>query len=193
MKRASAALFAAFLVLVAMNMLPLRAAERISFVPWKVLEARAERADALFVLYWVPASPDEMRRSDLLTSRALAVYSSKCVAMRIVRVDDVERLAELGIEALPAAVLVAGSEAIGRAGGDGSVLRAVDVEALVRSGFDAREAEEQSALERGLALVRDGDAATAAELFERVALCRCAFPRLAKRAQRALNRIARAE
>ena len=189
MKRVSGASWAAFLLLIAVCALPLAAADRISFVPWKVLDAGSEAGDSMFVLYWVPASPDEMRRSDLVTSRVLAVYSAKCVAMRVVRIDDSERLAALKVDALPAVVLMAGSSEVERVGGDGAAIRTVDVEALVRGGFDTRQAAMRSALDRGFALARRGEGDRAAELFAQVAECRCAFPRLAKQAQRALTRL----
>src|SRR5688500_20242366 len=78
-----------------------------SLVPWKVVELGAPRETAPLTLYWIPASRDEIRRSDLLTSDDLTLYSSQCVAMRIVRLNDrelIERL-EVGDE-LPAVVLI---------------------------------------------------------------------------------------
>src|SRR5687768_9771012 len=59
----------------------------VSLVPWKVLE-RGEAVDAPLVLFWIPSSAGEMRRSPLLTSDELTRYSARCVAMRVVRFDD---------------------------------------------------------------------------------------------------------
>jgi hypothetical protein len=47
-----AASLAAFLLLIAFDARPPHAAERISFVPWKVLEAGSATAESMFVLYW---------------------------------------------------------------------------------------------------------------------------------------------
>src|SRR5215212_6296201 len=68
-----------------------------SMVPWKVIEPGAEPEQSPLVLFWVPTSRDELRRSDLLMSDELTLYSSQCVAMRIVRLDDHVVLGRLGI------------------------------------------------------------------------------------------------
>lgn len=182
-----AGVVAALLLLNASSALPLSAAERVSFVPWKVLDAGAAPAGSMFILYWIPSSPEEMRRSDLLTSRPLALYSARCVAMHVVRVDDEERLAALGARDLPAAILVSDGSEIARL--TGSALRAAEVEALVRSAFHAREAAAELDLQRGRELRRGGNEAGATELLTRVVACRCAFPRLAREAQRVLRRM----
>src|SRR5690349_3754713 len=78
----------------------------VSFVPWKVVEA-GETVDAPLVLYWIPSTAEELRRSRLITSDELMLFSARCVAMRIVRVDDEERLIALRSDVeLPRAVLV---------------------------------------------------------------------------------------
>src|ERR1700712_314012 len=54
------------------------------FVPWKVLAAGEEPARGALIVNWIPASRDDMRKSDLLTSRQLTMYSSQCVGMQLV-------------------------------------------------------------------------------------------------------------
>src|SRR6188474_300825 len=49
-------------------------------VPWKIWEARATPQKGL-VLYWFPASNDEVKKSPMHTSRVLTLMSSQCVAM----------------------------------------------------------------------------------------------------------------
>jgi thioredoxin-like negative regulator of GroEL len=179
---------AAVALLFVASALPLLAAGRI-FVPWKVLDAGDPATESMFVLYWVPSSPDEMRKSDLLTSRPLAIYSSRCVAMHVVRVDDGERVEALGVGKLPVVILVQDGGEVARVGGDGTIFRAGDVESMIDDVFAAREAAAQGDLDRGRELVKEGDQAQAAELFERVSNCRCAFPKLARQAEKALARI----
>src|SRR5213082_1384582 len=48
-------------------------------VPWK--PASAPPAGGL-VLYWFPASNNELRNSSLKESRTLSLYASQCVAMQ---------------------------------------------------------------------------------------------------------------
>src|SRR5215216_5176839 len=51
-------------------------------VPWKIWEARTAPQRGL-VLYWFPASNEELNKSSLRTSRILTLYSSQCVSMSI--------------------------------------------------------------------------------------------------------------
>src|SRR5690349_6456029 len=77
----------------------------VPLVPWKVLQP-GEVIPAPLTLFWIPASPEAMRRSSMLTSNNLTIFSSRCVAMRVVRFDDGARLAKLNVEEeLPVAVL----------------------------------------------------------------------------------------
>ena len=161
---------------------------RVWFVPWKVLEHGDVPPQALMTLYWVPSSADELRRSPLLTSRALAVYASRCVAMQVIRVDDTERLVSLqaGSE-LPVAFLVDGRGEVARV--PAGTFVTADVEMMVRDAFDRREFAAQDLLDRARRAVSDGDADGAATMYREVVKARCAFPRLAKEAQRALKKL----
>ena len=55
------------------------ASEQVYNVPWQVAENEAAPAEGL-VLYWFPASAEEVKISALRTSRTLALYSGQCVA-----------------------------------------------------------------------------------------------------------------
>ena len=177
---------AGVVALLLVAVVPLAAVERVWFVPWKVLDASAAPASGVFVLYWIPASPEDLKRSDLVTSRALAVYSARCVAMHVVRVDDTDRLNALVVTELPVAVLADGHRQLARLNGP---LRVGDVEAMVGAEFDAREVEANEMRDAARECLRNGDAAEAKRLFREVARQRCSFPRQAKAAARALRRL----
>src|ERR1041385_7935124 len=51
-------------------------------VPWKMWEARATPNKGL-VVYWFPASNNEVNKSSLRNSRLLSLYSAQCVAMTV--------------------------------------------------------------------------------------------------------------
>ena len=166
------------------------AGSQVSLVPWKVLEPGGEPVKAPLILFWVPTSPDEMRRSDLITSYRLTVYSSRCVGMQVVRSDDQAMLTKLSAARnVPVAVLMEGDREIARVTGNPSPLSAAAVEAMVRRAVDWREVALNKALDEAAAKARDGDRDTAIELYRQVALDACLFPRLAKTAQRALRRL----
>jgi hypothetical protein len=170
---------------------PLFAGQQVWFVPWKVLQPGVEAEPSLLAVYWIPSSPDELRRSDLLTSRALTNYSSRCVAMHVVRVDDVERIEQFHAATLPVVVLAEGGRELARRPAGDGLLRAIDVEAMVRMEFDARETAAGASLDEARRLVADGDTAAAIAIYQKVVQQRCAFPREAKAARRALRRLGR--
>lgn len=164
----------------------------VPLVPWKVLQP-GDVVDAPLVLFWIPSSPEAMRRSTMLTSEHLTSFSSRCVAMRVVRFDDGARLARLHVEEeLPMAVL---------ADKDGNVLGSVKqmngklsvlaVEALVRNVLDERESAAEKLLDEARRRAEDDDLDAALELYEVVVASRCVCPRQAKTAQKAMRKLAR--
>jgi hypothetical protein len=179
------------MVLVAL-MMSVRASgtDSVCFVPWKVLEPGTEPMKKAFVLFWIPSSPDEMRRSDLITSQRLTLYAGRCIGMHVVRADDNEMLTKLNVgKELPLAVLVEGEKEVARVLSDAGALSASAVESMVRDAFDVREASLNSMLDLAGHKASSGDNAGAIELYRQVASQQCAFPRLARTAQRALRRL----
>src|SRR6202007_1170262 len=51
----------------------------VSFVPWKVLVPGDTPASAPLSVFWVPASPDDFKHSEMLFSRPLTSFASQCV------------------------------------------------------------------------------------------------------------------
>ena len=163
---------------------------QVSFVPWKVLEPGARPLQTAFVLFWVPSSPDQMRHSELITSRRLTLYAGRCIGMQVVRADDSTMLSKLGAaESLPVAILMEGEKEIARVAAEAGVLTANAVEAMVRDAVDTREAALNSMLDQAGGKAAAGDSAAAIDLYRRVAAQGCVYPRLAKTAQRALRRL----
>ena len=164
----------------------------VSLVPWKVVEP-GESVDAPLVLFWIPASRDELRRSPLLTSHELTLYSSRCVAMRVVRSDDDVRLAKLSIEGeLPVAVLTdRAGHVIATVEGDRGALSVSEVEELVRHELETRTANADALLDEAQRRAGDGDVDSAQVLYREVWDARCLCPRQGKVAQKALRKLAR--
>lgn len=172
---------------------PLAAGEdRVSLVPWRVLDPAAA-VDAPLVLYWIPASADDLRRSPMVTSYDLTLFSSRCVAMRVVRLTDSARLTQLGVGSdLPMAVLADGEGRIlGRVEAEQGTLPVVEVEALVQEELDRREAAADALLDRARRFAAGDDEDAALELYEAVWEARCLCPRQARDAKRAMKKLAR--
>jgi hypothetical protein len=163
---------------------------QVCFVPWKVLEHGASPANKAFVLFWIPSSAEEMRHSELITSQRLTLYAGRCIGMNVVRTDDAELLAKLKAgDALPVALLVEGEKEIARVLSETGALSAAAVEKMVRDAFDTRETALNAMLDQATKKASAGDTGSAIDLLQRVAAQQCAFPRLARTAQRALRRL----
>jgi hypothetical protein len=177
--------FVATSLLLLAGALPLAGEEpHVSFVPWKVI-APGGTVDAPLTLFWVPATAEELRRSGLLTSDALTMFSARCVAMRIIRFDDVDRLDALEVDERPAAVLVdhdGNVVARAKAGETG------EVERIVREALESRERVADAQLDEA---DRMTDVESAEVVYRAVWEQRCVCPRQAKDAQRALKRLRR--
>jgi hypothetical protein len=182
---------AALIALVASGADALPAEERhLSLVPWKVLDP-GESVEAPLMLFWVPASGEDLRRSDLLISDELTVYASRCVAMRVVRPDDGERIVALRIESpLPVVVLAdAKGEVLGTIESAGGVISVASVEELVRDELEARAADADAHLDEARRRADDGELDAATEMYRSVWEQRCVCPRQGRAAQRALRRL----
>jgi hypothetical protein len=149
--------------------------------------------DAPLALFWIPASVEELRHSELLTSDDLTLFSSQCVAMRVVRRNDQARLASLAEDApLPVAVLVdRGGHIVGRVESEDGALSVTEVETLVRAELDRRAAETESTLDRARKRAEAHDVEAAASLYRAVWEERCLCPRQGREAKKALKKLGR--
>jgi hypothetical protein len=167
------------------------AASDAAFVPWKIHRASEGLPASPLVLYWVPASADDFRHSDLLTSRALASYAAQCVALEVVTSDDAAMLAKLAIDGpLPVAVLVdAWGVIVGRVAGTKSSLRAADVEKMMRDAMRTREESLNADLDDAPKKISAGDRDLGVAIYRRVWMQRCVFPRHGREAERAMKKL----
>ncbi len=164
----------------------------VSLVPWRIVEPHAT-VDAPLALFWIPASADELRRSELLTSDDLTLFSSQCVAMRVVRLSDTTRLAKLAAEAEPPLAVLAdrAGRVIGREESERGALSVIEVEDLVRDELERRADENEAKLDRARERVDADDIDAAAALYQAVWEERCVCPRQARAAKKALRKLGR--
>ena len=163
----------------------------LTFVPWKVLKPGDTPGKSSLTLYWIPTSADEMRRSELLTSRALNVVASHCVSMHVVRSDDDTLIDRLGATGkLPIAVLCDGDGAqVAVIESDEGVLRTGEVERIVLAELDERAAEADRLLDEAKAKADAGERDAAIAIYRRVSDQRCLWPRQGRDAARALRKL----
>jgi hypothetical protein len=166
-------------------------ASDVAFVPWKIHHAGEGLPPSPLVLYWVPASADDFRHSDLLTSRVLASYAAQCVALEVVTSDDAAMLAKLAIDGpLPAALLVdAWGVVVGKVTGSKGSLRAADVEKMMRDAMRTREESLNADLDDAPKKISAGDRDSGVAIYRRVWMQRCVFPRHGREAERAMKKL----
>ncbi|MEK6374396.1 MAG: hypothetical protein AABO58_17045 [Acidobacteriota bacterium] len=163
----------------------------VVFVPWKILDQGESPPAGMLVLYWIPASRNEFRHSELLTYRPLTTYSPQCVAMSVVRVDDQKTIARLDAGGkLPIAVLTGeDGSVLGSVENEKGALHAAAVDKLLRDTITAREASLDRDLDDAPKKLDAGNRDAAVALYRRVWEQRCLFPRHAREAERALKKL----
>src|SRR6185369_1200629 len=158
-------------------------------VPWKIWEAHTAPQKGL-VLYWFPASNNEIKNSSLLGSRILTLYSSQCVSMTVADSKTPELQSIIGNSVVPVAVLVnADGSPINKVENTAGKLKVDQVEKLVDAEMKQRETALDSQLKQAKEKAKAGDSQGAIALFKPVAEEKCLFPKKAKDAAKELKKL----
>jgi hypothetical protein len=157
--------------------------------PWRFLEKGAPMATGPVVLYWLPASREEMDRSPLRTSRPLLEAELRCVMLLAIVPDDAAAIEKLGATGrLPSAVLVNSTGAVvRRVENVHGVLRPATVEKMVSDELSVRDEAMFRDMEDARKRTAAGDSDGAIRLYRRIWDDRCLFPLAGTEAQRALK------
>jgi hypothetical protein len=182
---------AAAILTLALLSAPAADSEDLVFVPWKILRPGDPPPATQLVLYWIPLSSDDFRRSELLTYRPLAAYARECVTLTVVRAEDAAMIEKLDATGqLPIAVLAgADGSIIGKVDNERGALRAAAVDKLLREAIRAREGALDRDLDDAPKKLDTGDRQAAVALYRRVWEQRCLFPRHGREAERALKKM----
>jgi tetratricopeptide (TPR) repeat protein len=161
---------------------------QVYHVPWKVVQPGTAAASTPLALYWLPATREEVKGSDLLVSRQLTVYSGQCVGMQLVAPEDTATIEKLGATGkLPAAILVdTEGKVIRQADAVDGKLKVGSVEKMLKDELAAREKAVNSQLDEAKKKAA-ADKASAIAQYTKVWEQRCLFPSTARKAQRALK------
>ena len=158
-------------------------------VPWKLWEARSAPNKGL-VLYWFPASDNEIKKSSLLASRILTLYSAQCVAMTVADAKTPELQPIIGDSAVPVAVLAsADGSPIKKVENTGGKLKVDQVEKLLEAEMKQRETALDTQLKAAKEKIKAGDNQGAVAILKPVAEEKCLFPKKAKDAAKELKKL----
>ncbi len=165
-------------------------AEAVYQVPWKLLSAPDAVAPGGLVVYWLPASDNELKNSSLRNSRTLSLYAAQCVTMGVVDASTPMGQKILGDEKLPVAILAASDGAvIGKAQGQDGKLRVNQVEKLLDGEMKSREAGVKTAMSTAKDAAKKGDKDAAISQYKAVLDQKCLFPKQAKDAANELKKL----
>lgn len=165
----------------------------VYYVPWKIREPKDPPAKGL-VLYWFPASKEEIQKSSLRTSRPLSLYATQCVSMEFAdsRIPNAEKL--IGNSALPVAVLATpDGTPVTRVESQGGKLKVAELEKVVATEVKQRETSLDAQLVDAKAKAASGDNSAAIKLYQAVAQQKCMFPKKAKEAAKELKKLGASE
>jgi tetratricopeptide (TPR) repeat protein len=158
-------------------------------VPWKVRKQKDPPAMGL-VLYWFPASQNELKVSSLRESRSLSLYASQCVSMEFGTNDtpNIDKL--VGESKLPVAVLATpDGTPVSKIENTNGKLKVTDVEKVVDSQMKQRESALEGQLKDAADKVKAGDKDSAIKIYRAVLDQKCLFPKKAKEAAKQLKNL----
>lgn len=157
-------------------------------VAWKHLKETDPPVTDSLIVYWFPASVDEIKKSPLRESRPLSLYAGQCVSMQMAdgRTPNAETLT--GSSKTPFVVLAKpDGTPISRVENKDGKLKLADVEKLVGDEIKAREASLDTSLKDAKTKETAGDKEAAVKLYRAVAAEKCMFPKKAKEAEKELK------
>lgn len=158
-------------------------------VPWKIWEA-AKAPHSGLILYWFPATNDEIKKSSLRQSRILTLYSAQCVSMTVADAKTPELQPIIGDSALPVAILAStDGTPIKKIENTGGKLKVDQVEKVVDAEMKQRETALDTQLKDAKEKIKAGDKENAIALLKPVAAESCLFPKKSKDAAKELKKL----
>ena len=159
-------------------------------VPWQARSVNDPPITTGLVLYWFPASTEEVHKSSLLSSRVLSLYASQCVSMELVDYQNSPEKTLLGNSKVPVALLATpDGTVINKLENTDGRLKVENVEKLVETEVKQREKTLDASLKDAKEKVKAGDNAAAAKLYRSVLEQKCLFPNKAKDAEKELKKL----
>jgi tetratricopeptide (TPR) repeat protein len=159
----------------------------VYIVPWKA--ASTPPAGGL-VLYWFPASTNELKNSSLKESRTLSLYASQCVAMQLAdaKLPNADKL--IGESKLPVAVLAKpDGTPINKVDNTNGKLKVTDVEKLVDAEMKQRKSAISAQLKDAGEKSKAGDKDGAIAIYKSVVEQKCLFKKEAGDAAKELKKL----
>ena len=162
---------------------------QIFYVPWKMIKPDDTPIKDGLIVYWFPASADELKRSSLNESRTLSVYAQQCVSMRFA--DAGLALGrKFAVTSVPVAIIAQpDGTVVSRLENTNGKLKVGDLEKLVEAEMKKRESAVKERLESAKSKAKSGDTQGAITEYRVVYDQKCMFPDKAKNAAKELKKL----
>jgi hypothetical protein len=159
-------------------------------VPWKLMKDGDKPVTEGLILYWFPASKEELQKSSLKESRELSLYAGQCISMQLADGRTPHAQEFIGESKLPIAVLAnPDGTVVSKLENTAGKLKVVDVEKLVGAEVKTRGTNLDNDLKDAKTKAAAGDKTAAIALYKNVAAQKCMFPKKAKTAQSELKKL----
>lgn len=160
-------------------------------VPWKFLTPQAEPPKDGLVLYWFPASQDELQRSSLRMSRQLSVYAAQCISLEVADARSIPGQKFITADTqLPVVVIATPDhQLVTKLDNKKGKLDVADVEKLLETEMKTREKNLDTQLNAAKEKSKSGDNPGAIESLKSVYAQKCLFPKKAKDAAKELKKL----
>jgi tetratricopeptide (TPR) repeat protein len=158
-------------------------------VPWKMRTPKDKLPKGL-VVYWFPASKEELQRSSLRESRSLSLYATQCISMELADAQAPNAQQLVGGAKLPVAVIAnPDGTPVTRVENSNGKLKVEALEKVLATEVKTRETALDDQLKEAKAKVEAGDKDSAIKLLQAVADQKCMFPNKAKSAAKELKKL----
>ena len=160
-------------------------------VPWKFLTPQAEPPKDGLVLYWFPASQQELQQSSLRVSRQLSTYASQCVSLEVADVHSIPGQKFITADTqLPVAIIATPDhQLITKLDNKKGKLQVEDVEKMLDTEMKSREKNLDQQLQQAKEKSKAGDNTGAINALHDVYAQKCLFPKKAKEAAKELKKL----
>ena len=160
-------------------------------VPWKTpAVAKAKPSTEGLVLYWFPATKEELKASPLRESRNLSLYAGQCVSMEMADNSTPNGDKLIGESPLPVVVLATpAGEVVKKVESQKGKLKLLDVEKVVGDEIKTRGTALDDKLAEAKAKATAGEKDAAIAAYQAVAAEKCMFPKKAKTATAELKKL----
>jgi tetratricopeptide (TPR) repeat protein len=162
---------------------------QVYYVPWKV-RSQSDPPPPGLVLYWLPLTTEELKKSSMLESRLLSLYATQCITMELADYRTPVGQKLVGDFKPPLAVLATpDGTSINKIANKDGILKVTEVEKAVEGEVKKREEALDTNLKDGRDKTKAGDNAAAIQLFRSVLEQKCMFPKKAKEAAKELKKL----